>query len=42
MLSPVWLPSLIVGGALLIIAIIIFWLWVSQNKTNRRLNRLER
>ena len=42
MLSPAWLPSLIVGGALLIISIVIFFLWVSQNRTKKRLNRLER
>jgi len=34
-------PPLIISGALLIICIVLFWMWISNRQTKRRLRRLE-
>lgn len=40
-MNPLVIPPAIVGGALLVICIALFWLWVSQRQSKKRIRRLE-
>jgi len=41
MLNPNTTVLYLVGGALLVCIIAIYWMWLSNNKTKRRLNKIE-
>jgi len=41
MLDPNFVPPLVVAGGLLICAIALFWMWISQSKMKKRIGRLE-